>query len=71
LGALDRYFIEQIKNIKPTTIFSKKNWFRWLEVELLKIYIFKKSKKIINEQQLYDVCLLQVVFGACLNFFLN
>jgi hypothetical protein len=33
------------------------------------MYIFKKSKKNTNEQQLYDVCLVQVVIGACLKFF--
>jgi hypothetical protein len=37
----------------------------WFETELLKIYIFIKSKKITNEQQLYDVCSVQVVSGAC------
>jgi hypothetical protein len=32
-------------------------------------FVFK-SKKITNEQQLYDVCSVQVVIGACLIFFL-
>jgi hypothetical protein len=31
--------------------------------------LLKYLKKITNEQQLYDVCLLQVVCGACINFF--
>jgi hypothetical protein len=34
-------------------------------------FFFSKSIKITNEQQLYDVCLLNAVCGACLNFFLN
>jgi hypothetical protein len=42
----------------------------WFEMELLKKQSFLKSKKITNEQQLYDVCSVQIVSGACLNFFL-
>jgi hypothetical protein len=33
------------------------------------MYVFKKSKKITNEQQLYGVCSVQVDSGARLNFF--
>jgi hypothetical protein len=33
------------------------------------MHFFFKSKKPTNEQQLYDVCFIYIVCGACLNFF--
>jgi hypothetical protein len=58
LDALERYFIEKnSKNNKKsiTTILKKTN--SWL-------IFFYQSKKITNEQQLYDVCFLQGVCDA-------
>jgi hypothetical protein len=63
-------FKNKIRKIKKP---NNNNFYRfffssWFETGLLKKYIFKKSKKIANEQQLYGVCPVQVVSGACLNF---
>jgi hypothetical protein len=71
LGALERLNIELNSKNKKTNnnnFFQKKFWFRWLEVELLKMQFFQKSKEITIEQQLYDVCLVEAVCG-CWNFF--
>jgi hypothetical protein len=47
LGALERYFIEKNSiNKKPNSNNLQKTiWFESLEMELLKIHFFKKSKK--------------------------
>jgi hypothetical protein len=51
LGALKIYFIE--KNSKNTQFAKKHVWFESLEMELLNMFLFKKSKKIKEEQELY------------------
>jgi hypothetical protein len=58
LGALERHFIEEnSKNKKRNNndLEKNNNWFVSLEMDLLKMHLFKKSKKINDEQQLSDV----------------
>jgi hypothetical protein len=70
LGALQRYFIDQnSKNIKYNNWII--NWFKSLEMELIKMGLFKKSKNNNDEQQPYDASFLQAVNVAVFIVFLN
>jgi hypothetical protein len=42
----------------PATVIEKKR-FESLEMELLKMHVVKKSKKVNDEQQIYDASFLE------------
>jgi hypothetical protein len=75
LGALERLLTDHnSKNKKNNNNnFFSKHFFGFDDLKWMnsKYIFFFKSKKITNEQQLYDVYLIKGVCGACLNFIFN